>query len=45
MSEKNTCVSCGSDSTERLLIKCEKEGQDVHVCARCLPMFIHGGAH
>jgi hypothetical protein len=41
--EKNQCVSCGADSEGRLLISCEQKGQPVWVCARCLPMFIHGG--
>lgn len=38
----NQCVSCGSGSDERLLISCEQKGEPVFVCARCLPMFIHG---
>jgi len=42
MAEKNTCVNCGADSSSKLLINCEKEGKAVWVCARCLPMFIHG---
>jgi hypothetical protein len=40
--EMNKCVSCGSGSEERLLIQCEQKGKKVWVCARCLPMFIHG---
>ena len=39
---KNACVSCGTGSEERLLISCEQKGKAVWVCARCLPMFIHG---
>ena len=39
---KNQCVSCGTDSEDRLLISCEQKGKPVWVCARCLPMFIHG---
>ena len=43
MSEKkNECVKCGNTSEEHLLISCEHEGNPAWVCARCLPMFIHG---
>lgn len=43
MSEKkNTCVNCGASSEDRLLISSEHKGEPVWVCARCLPMFIHG---
>ena len=40
--EKNTCINCGTDSETKLLISCEQQGKLVWVCARCLPMFIHG---
>ena len=42
MAEKHKCVNCGTDSTDRLLISCELKGKLEWVCARCLPMFIHG---
>ncbi len=40
--EKHVCTSCGANSGDRLLISCEQKGKAVWVCARCLPMFIHG---
>ncbi len=40
---QNQCINCGADSDTRLLISCEHQGRPVWVCARCLPMFIHGG--
>ncbi len=40
--EKHVCTSCGANSDDRLLISCEQKGKAVWVCARCLPMFIHG---
>ena len=43
--EKNVCTNCGTGSEERLLISCEHKGAPVWVCARCLPIFIHGGGH
>lgn len=45
MAEKHGCVQCGTGSDERLLIQCELKGKLEWVCARCLPMFIHGGGH
>jgi len=44
MAETNKCVNCEATSNDRLLISCEQTGKHVYVCARCLPMFIHGGA-
>ena len=38
------CINCGTESKERLLISCYYKEDNVHVCARCLPMFIHGAA-
>lgn len=38
------CLNCGAGSKERLLINCAYKEENVHVCARCLPMFIHGAA-
>jgi len=43
--EKSACVNCGRTSEESLLITGELQGGKVHVCARCLPFFIHGTAH
>ncbi|HEY3347975.1 MAG TPA: hypothetical protein VGK71_10165 [Nitrospirota bacterium] len=40
--EMSVCTKCGAGSGERLLISCEKDGQKVWVCARCLPTFVHG---
>ncbi len=39
---KNTCINCGANSDDRLLISCEHQGKLAWVCARCLPVFIHG---
>lgn len=38
------CFNCGTSSKERLLISSVYKEENVHVCARCLPMFIHGAA-
>ncbi|GEM_PF-309337 len=38
------CFNCGTGSNQRLLLSCVHKEENVHVCARCLPMFIHGAA-
>lgn len=38
------CFNCGTESKERLLLSCSYKEENLYVCARCLPMFIHGAA-
>lgn len=42
-SKVKKCFNCGTNSNQRLLLSCTHKDEDVNVCARCLPMFIHGG--
>jgi hypothetical protein len=37
------CFVCQKTEGEGVLLACRKEGKDLWVCARCLPMLIHGG--
>lgn len=39
------CFNCGTDSKDATYIKCVHNGEDDHVCVRCLPVLIHGGGH
>jgi hypothetical protein len=45
MAEKKeiTCFVCHKTEHEGVLLPCRKNGQDLWVCTRCLPMLIHGG--
>lgn len=36
------CMSCGSDSSDRMIIPAEFHKEEGWVCVRCLPQFIHG---
>lgn len=38
------CFNCSTGSKERLLLSCSYKEENLYVCARCLPMFIHGAA-
>lgn len=38
-----TCFVCGAKDTERVCLKCVKDGKETFVCVRCLPVLIHGG--
>lgn len=40
--QSGRCFNCGATSKERLLLSCSHQGEECYVCARCLPMFIHG---
>lgn len=42
MSQKSKCFVCGTDSDQRVLLKCEEKGEEKSVCVRCLPVLIHG---
>jgi hypothetical protein len=37
------CFVCQKTEHQGVLLPCRKEGQDLWVCTRCLPMLIHGG--
>jgi hypothetical protein len=39
----SNCFVCQKTEGEGVLLACRKEGKDLWVCARCLPMLIHGG--
>lgn len=41
-SETRTCVNCGADSSDRMILPAEYHGEEGWVCVRCLPAFIHG---
>ena len=38
-----TCFVCGKNDKSAVYIRCVHEGADKLVCARCLPVLIHGG--
>jgi len=37
------CFVCGATDRERVCLACVHEGEEKHVCVRCLPVLIHGG--
>jgi hypothetical protein len=37
------CFLCQKTEYQGVLLLCRKEGQELWVCTRCLPMLIHGG--
>jgi hypothetical protein len=37
------CFVCGRNDKGVVYLKCIHEGEDKLVCARCLPVLIHGG--
>jgi hypothetical protein len=37
------CFVCGRNETGAVYLRCVHEGKDTFVCARCLPVLIHGG--
>jgi len=39
---ENKCLNCGVTSKERVLFLCEYKGEELYVCVKCLPAFIHG---
>lgn len=49
MAEKNNeekerqCFKCKKTDYQAVLLYCRKDGKDLLVCTRCLPMLIHGG--
>ncbi len=42
MADEKKCVVCGTTSDQRVLLACESQGKEGHVCVRCLPRLIHG---
>lgn len=36
------CFVCGTEQEGLVYLKCVHEGQEKLVCARCLPVLIHG---
>lgn len=40
--KKNECFNCGSTSEHRCLFPCEYNGEPKWICARCIPIMIHG---
>jgi len=36
------CFVCNNDNKEQVYLKCIHEGTEKFVCARCLPVLIHG---
>lgn len=41
--KENRCMVCGKTEQQGVLLACRKDGEDLWVCTRCLPMLIHGG--
>ncbi|MGQ9647175.1 MAG: hypothetical protein ACUVWO_11650 [Thermodesulfobacteriota bacterium] len=37
------CFLCHKDEHQGVLLRCRKDGQELWVCTRCLPLLIHGG--
>ncbi len=37
------CFLCKKTDRQGVLLACRKNGVDLWVCTRCLPMLIHGG--
>lgn len=38
-----TCLLCQKSDHQGVLLLCRKDGEELWVCTRCLPMLIHGG--
>lgn len=36
------CLNCGIKSESVVLLSCEFKGEDLYMCIKCLPAFIHG---
>lgn len=36
------CFVCDAEEKERVYFRCVHEGEEKFVCARCLPVLIHG---
>lgn len=41
--KEKRCFKCEKTDYQAVLLYCRKEGKDLLVCTRCLPMLIHGG--
>ncbi len=41
--KERICFICQKTEKQGVLLPCRKEGKDLWVCTRCLPMLIHGG--
>jgi len=41
--KENICFVCKKTDFQAVLLYCRKNGEDLWVCTRCLPMLIHGG--
>ena len=41
--DESKCFLCGANSSDRVLLDAEHEGESKKVCVRCLPPLIHGG--
>lgn len=41
--DKVFCFVCNKTEYQTVLLSCRKQGEDLWVCTRCLPMLIHGG--
>lgn len=37
------CFICKKTDNQGVLLLCRKEGEELWVCTRCLPILIHGG--
>jgi hypothetical protein len=40
--KKVKCFVCGTSDKDRVYLHCIHEGEEKLVCARCLPILIHG---
>lgn len=40
--KEKKCFKCGKTEYQAVLLYCRKDGDDIFVCTRCLPMLIHG---
>ncbi len=41
--KEKVCFICKKTDLQGVLLYCRKNGEDLLVCTRCLPMLIHGG--
>ncbi|MGB9629571.1 MAG: hypothetical protein ACPL6D_13000 [Thermodesulfobacteriota bacterium] len=41
--KEKACFLCKKTEHQAILLYCRKNGEDLLVCTRCLPMLIHGG--
>jgi PP-loop superfamily ATP-utilizing enzyme len=41
--KEKECFICKKTDFQAVLLYCRKNGEDLLVCTRCLPMLIHGG--